>query len=177
MQRMSGQEHLGDSVPSTSSFLQAAQINPQATFYKINPGVIAQLNRSLWTSILSQVSPAHFLPREIAPSMMHALVFLERCEWNLCDAQKRAMVELNERRREMLGGLHSSSSSSAISVASSTQSSRDLKGKFVPPRLATPPPHASTTTIDDLGPEYGPERRGMPCGHVFRKGEAIYRCR
>jgi E3 ubiquitin-protein ligase UBR1 len=176
MQSFSGQEPLGDSSPSTSSFLYAAQINPQATFYKVNSNVIAQLHRSLWTSILSQVPPAHFLPREIAPTMMHALVFLERCEWNLCDAQKRAMVELNERRREMMGGLHSSSSSSS-SIASSTQSNRNLKGKFVPPRLATPPPHASASASDELGPEYGPERKGMPCGHVFRKGEAIYRCR
>lgn len=30
---------------------------------------------------------------------------------------------------------------------------------------------------ESLGPEYGEDRRGMPCGHVFKKGEAVYRCR
>lgn len=28
-----------------------------------------------------------------------------------------------------------------------------------------------------LGPEYGPDRRGTPCAHIFRRGEAMYRCR
>lgn len=173
MQISSGQDPPGDSMPSTSYFLQQAQIVPQASFYKVNEAVVSQLHRFLWTSILSQISPAHFLPRELAPTMMHALIFLERSDWSLCDAQKRAMVELNERRREVLGGLSSSTSTSSSS--SPTQSSRNIKGKFVPPRLATPPPGASIA--DDLGPEYGSERSGMPCGHVFRKGEAIYRCR
>ncbi|BGP18684.1 hypothetical protein JCM10213_006906 [Rhodosporidiobolus nylandii] len=28
-----------------------------------------------------------------------------------------------------------------------------------------------------LGDEYAPSRRGKPCGHVFRSGESVYRCR
>ncbi|UZJ54429.1 hypothetical protein CBS101457_003749 [Exobasidium rhododendri] len=172
-----GQQSREGSRPSTSDFLRNVQIDPQAAYYKVNEIVVSQLHRSLWTYILSQVSPAHFLPREIAPTLIHALVFLERCNWKLCDAQKRAMVELNERRREKLGGVASSASSSSSSSTSmsSSQGTRSMKGKFVPPRLATPPPGASIA--DDLGPEYGDEKRGMPCGHVFRKGEAIYRCR
>ncbi|CAO1638290.1 unnamed protein product [Parajaminaea phylloscopi] len=31
--------------------------------------------------------------------------------------------------------------------------------------------------LTDLGPEYSEERKGMPCGHIFQKGEAIWRCR
>lgn len=27
------------------------------------------------------------------------------------------------------------------------------------------------------GHEYGSDRKGMPCGHVFKEGEPIYRCR
>jgi E3 ubiquitin-protein ligase UBR1 len=173
MQTSSGPHTSIDTTPSTSGFLQHVQIDPQATNYKVSNAVVSQLHRSLWTSILSQISPAYFLPREIAPTLIHALVFLERSEWKLCEAQKRATIELNERRRERLGGVASSASSS--SSTSSSQNNRNLKGKFVPPRLATPPP--GTSMNDDLGAEYGEERKGMPCGHVFRKGEAIYRCR
>lgn len=185
MQSSTGQGTSSDPTPSTSNFLRHAEIDPQSTFYNVNNAVVSQLHRFLWTSIFSQASPAHFLPREIAPTVVHALVFLERCDWKLCDAQKRAAKELNERRRERLGGVSSStssfvpSSSSSVSSTSgspSSQTSRHLKGKLVPPRLATPPPGVPSAD-EQLGPEYGEERRGMPCGHVFRKGEAIYRCR
>jgi E3 ubiquitin-protein ligase UBR1 len=178
MPPLNGQQPRGDTRPSTSGFLRHVQIDPQSTNYRVNEVVVSQLHRSLWTFILSQVSPSHFLPREIAPTMIHALVFLERCNWKLCEAQKRAMIELNERRREKLGGLASSASSSSSSSnasMSSSQGLKNIKGNFVPPRLATPPPGSSAA--DDMGLEYGEEKRGMPCGHVFRKGEAIYRCR
>lgn len=36
---------------------------------------------------------------------------------------------------------------------------------------------AASQPTTGLGPEYASERRGMPCGHIFRKGEAIWRCR
>ncbi|GAA6062341.1 hypothetical protein JCM10212_006591 [Sporobolomyces blumeae] len=35
---------------------------------------------------------------------------------------------------------------------------------------------ASSSTVL-LGDEYSPSRRGKPCGHVFRPGESVYRCR
>lgn len=169
----------GDTTPSTADFLRQIQLDPKATNYKVHHAVVAQLYRFLWSSILTQVSPSHFLPREIAPTVIHALALLERCDWSLCDAQKRASLELNERRREQLGGLSSSASSSSSSTTpnsqSASQSSKNIKGKFVPARLATPPPGVHNS--EELGAEYGIDRRGIPCGHVFRKGEAIYRCR
>lgn len=165
------------SVPPTVAFLRQVQLDPRSTNYHVSSSVISQLYRSLWTSIFSHVAPAHLLPRDVAPTTMHALVFLERCGWKLGQAQKRALVEINDRRREMLGSLApvpSSSSSSSISPRASPQPSG--KGRtFAPPRQATPPPGLNNDEL--LGPEYGIDRKGMPCGHIFKKGEAIYRCR
>lgn len=176
----------GGSQPSTAHFLKQAQIDPHSDIraggYSVTADVASQLNRSLWTSIFSHVPPAHLLPREVAPTTMHALLFLERCNWSLCNAQKRAATEINERRRERLGGVASisassmSGSASAFSTTSSSMATTGSgKGKFVPPRSATPPP--GLTQEEALGGEYGEDRKGMPCGHVFKKGEAIYRCR
>ncbi|GAA6028962.1 hypothetical protein JCM8097_001527 [Rhodosporidiobolus ruineniae] len=36
---------------------------------------------------------------------------------------------------------------------------------------------ASTSGGAGGGGEYGPSRRGKPCGHVFKPGESVYRCR
>ncbi|PWN27822.1 hypothetical protein BDZ90DRAFT_232210 [Jaminaea rosea] len=58
---------------------------------------------------------------------------------------------------------HSSSSNSTMTSAAGTPQSS---------RPSTPAPIDPTSA-----PEYGEERRGMPCGHVFEKGEAIWRCR
>lgn len=186
-----GNVDIGDqaSIPSTIHFLRQAQLDPRSTNYAVTGGVISQLYRSIWTAIFTNITPAHLLPREVAPTMMHAMVFLERCNWNLCVAQKRATLEINERRRERLGGVTSASiSNSSISSLNSNvhASSSPLnasplitpgsaKGKFVTPRSATPPPGLSTEEV--IGGEYGEDRKGMPCGHVFKKGEAIYRCR
>lgn len=35
----------------------------------------------------------------------------------------------------------------------------------------------SAEVAEPVEPEYSEERRGLPCGHVFQKGEAIWRCR
>ncbi|MCO5565535.1 hypothetical protein L7F22_019209 [Adiantum nelumboides] len=175
-----------DSIPSTIHFLRQAQLDPRSTNYAVTGGVISQLYRSLWTAIFTNITPAHLLPREVAPTMMHAMVFLERCNWNLCVAQKRASLEINEQRRERLGGVTSASFSNSSLNSNANPSSSPLnaspliapggaKGKFVPPRSATPPPGLSSEEV--IGGEYGEDRKGMPCGHVFKKGEAIYRCR
>ncbi|KAJ1566168.1 hypothetical protein HK096_002677 [Nowakowskiella sp. JEL0078] len=37
--------------------------------------------------------------------------------------------------------------------------------------------HSSDKNDLDLPPEYRKHRRGKPCGHVFTKGEGVYRCR
>ncbi|PWN37144.1 uncharacterized protein FA14DRAFT_159326 [Meira miltonrushii] len=175
-----------NSLPSTIHFLRQAQLDPRSTNYAVTGGVISQLYRSLWTAIFTNITPAHLLPREVAPTMMHAMVFLERCNWNLCAAQKRASLEINEQRRERLGGVTSASFSNSSLSSNTNNSSSPLnasplitpggaKGKFVPPRSATPPPGLSSEEV--MGAEYGEDRKGMPCGHVFKKGEAIYRCR
>ncbi|SCV71410.1 BQ2448_2998 [Microbotryum intermedium] len=36
---------------------------------------------------------------------------------------------------------------------------------------------STSTTMTELAPEYSESRRGKICGHVFRAGESVYRCR
>ncbi|CEH14174.1 N-end rule pathway, recognition component UBR1 [Ceraceosorus bombacis] len=117
--------------------------------YELTPMCVRALHRSLWSTMFALVPAVYLLPRQLVPTGEHALRLLEESDWNLCETQRRAVKAMAE-------------------------AARDGKGKGVEGRMSFP---LSGQAEFDLGPEYSAERRGMPCGHVFKKGEAIYRCR
>lgn len=43
--------------------------------------------------------------------------------------------------------------------------------------LATAQARAEAATSNGLGQEYSRARKGKACGHIFRKGESVYRCK
>ncbi|KAK0554585.1 E3 ubiquitin-protein ligase ubr1 [Tilletia horrida] len=134
---------------SVADFI-ATHIGAVPSNYSVSPPVRSQLFYSLYSRLLSDLpTTVNLLPSSIGTSIESALLHLQSCDWKLSEAQKRAI----EQER----------------IASD-------KGKQ-PLRPFDQQHHAEPDPSLELGPEYGPDRKGMPCGHVFAKGEAIYRCR
>ncbi|CAO1614904.1 unnamed protein product [Sympodiomycopsis kandeliae] len=108
-------------------------------------------------------------PQPVTPQK--AVDFLASHDYNLSRAQN-AIVP------------HITSKTSSASLKGKSPAHHSLQGPSSPARhlsRSDSPSSADETDQQEgsatLGPEYAPERRGMPCGHVFSKGEAIWRCR
>ncbi len=150
--------HLGDSHPLFSEETPLSQV--KASAYQVDSRTTSALMRSVWTSLLHSLpSPANLLSVRTAqqaqlPTIDAALDFLEKHDWKLAEAQKAA-AKLAEQATDKGKG-----KAGAAPGAGSGTEAHGRDGKRV-----------------QLGPEYGADRRGMPCGHIFKKGEAIYRCR
>ncbi|KAL9932831.1 hypothetical protein V8E36_008086 [Tilletia maclaganii] len=128
----------------------ATHIGTVPSNYTVSPAVRSQLLFSLYSRLLSDLpSTANLLPPHIGDDLSAALLHLQSCDWKLSEAQKRAIEQ------ERLAA----------------EKGKQPLRPFDPTHQAEPDPSL------ELGPEYGPDRKGMPCGHVFAKGEAIYRCR
>ncbi|PWN21802.1 hypothetical protein BCV69DRAFT_268300 [Microstroma glucosiphilum] len=109
-----------------------------------------------WPSTSSSTANDFLTP----PSIAEALDLLEANDWSLSRAQG-AFPFLRARQARL------------------ASSSSSLKGKSpASSRAGSPSPGMdSGSHLGYLGPEYTEERRGRPCGHYFRKGEPIWRCR
>ncbi|KAK0521984.1 E3 ubiquitin-protein ligase ubr1 [Tilletia horrida] len=183
----------------------ATHIGAVPSNYTVSSAVRSKLLYSLYSCLLADLpSPSHLLPAHVGDSPQAALLHLQSCDWKLSEAQKRAAEQ--ERQAADKGKqplrpsashdqhLHASHSSSAASVLTNTNNSSSA-GSGVAGSPSGSASHGSgsgsasgsrsgsgTNSPEpdpalELGPEYGPDRKGMPCGHVFAKGEAIYRCR
>lgn len=150
--------HLGSTHPlfaaPTAAASTAVPTTPKqqmsASAYILDGKATSALMRSIWTSLLTSLpSPANILPtRAVQLTTIEAVLdFLEKHDWRLSEAQKAAAKIAEEANRK----------GKAVERGGNTQRAQG-RGFAV-------------------GPEYGPDRKGMPCGHIFKKGEAIYRCR
>ncbi|KAE8251404.1 hypothetical protein A4X13_0g4006 [Tilletia indica] len=127
----------------------ATHIGAVPSNYIVSPAIRTRLLYSLYSRLLGDLpTTANLLPPHIGTSVSAAILHLQSCDWKLSEAQKRAAEQ------ERLAA---------------------EKGKQ--PLRPLDPNHTEPDPSLELGPEYGPDRKGMPCGHVFAKGEAIYRCR
>lgn len=155
--------------------LGASASNSQRPAYTL-PFVEPQRDRllyGLYSKLLGQCgSDVVLLPNPYSESLPplpldEQVDFIRKHGWSLTKAQRaipasRAQAARASAIAKGKGPAYPSSSSSSSSSPS-------------PCRAASPLPAASSAL--DLGPEYAEERRGLPCGHVFAKGEAIWRCR
>ncbi|KAE8262492.1 hypothetical protein A4X03_0g2408 [Tilletia caries] len=133
----------------TAADFIAAHVGAVPSNYIVSSTVRAKLFDSLYSRLFDDLpSPTDLLPSNVGTSVSTALSHLRACDWKLSEAQKRAA----EQER--------------LAAEKGKQPLRPLD-----PNNSEPDPSL------ELGPEYGPDRKGMPCGHVFVKGEAIYRCR
>ncbi|SPO19704.1 related to ubiquitin-protein ligase e3 component [Ustilago trichophora] len=122
--------------------------------YFVSPDVKATLQRNLFRHLFESVpSPAVLIPCEPGTSIKDALNLVESYDWNLSRAQ------IEETREIALARKKGKQAQRAQSPWSTSSAYDDIDDP------------------DLLGPEYSEARRGMPCGHLFQKGEAIYRCR
>lgn len=122
--------------------------------YLVTPEIKATLQRNLFRHLFESVpSPAVLIPCDPTTSIQDALNLVASYDWNLSRAQIEETREIALARK---------------------------KGKQAQRAQS---PWSTSSTYDDvedpelLGPEYSESRRGMPCGHLFQKGEAVYRCR
>ncbi|KDN52254.1 hypothetical protein K437DRAFT_243984 [Tilletiaria anomala UBC 951] len=148
--------HLGQSHPFFSQDGGGSwDVAGSPFFYLVDQGVTSRLLRSLWTSLLASLpSPSHLLPTRATqlPTIEATLEFLQEHDWKLSEAQKAAQKQADE----------ANAKGKAVERGNVNVSSQGL---------------GASSKAFSLGPEYGPDRKGMPCGHIFREGEAIYRCR
>ncbi len=122
--------------------------------YLVTPELKSTLQRNLFRHLLESVpTPATLLPCEPGTSIKDALNLLASYDWNLSRAQIEETREIALARKK---GKQAQRAQSPWSTSSAYDDAEDP---------------------DLLGPEYSEARRGMPCGHLFQKGEAIYRCR
>ncbi|SNX81368.1 related to ubiquitin-protein ligase e3 component [Melanopsichium pennsylvanicum] len=122
--------------------------------FLVTPEIKSTLYRNLFRHLLESVpSPAVLIPCEPSTSIQDALKLVESYDWNLSRAQIEEMREIALARKK---GKQAQRAQSPWSTSSAYDDVEDP---------------------DLLGPEYSESRRGMPCGHLFQKGEAIYRCR
>ena len=122
--------------------------------YLVTPDIQSTLYRNLFRHLLESVpSPAVLVPCDPGTSIQEALDLLASYDWNLSRAQIAETREIALARKK---GKQAQRAQSPWSTSSAYDDVEDP---------------------DLLGPEYSESRRGMPCGHLFEKGEAIYRCR
>ena len=122
--------------------------------YLVTPEIKAILYRNLFRHLFESVpSPAVLVPCDPATSIQDALNLVASYDWNLSRAQIEETREIALARKK---GKQAQRAQSPWSTSSAYDDVEDP---------------------DLLGPEYSEARRGMPCGHLFQKGEAIYRCR
>ncbi|KIS71625.1 uncharacterized protein UMAG_00067 [Mycosarcoma maydis] len=122
--------------------------------YIITPEITSTLHKNLFRHLLESVpSPAVFIPCDPTTSVSQALALLASYGWNLSRAQ------IEETRQVALARKKGKQAQRAQSPWSTSSAYDDVEDP------------------DLLGPEYSESRRGMPCGHLFQKGEAVYRCR
>ncbi|PWN48310.1 hypothetical protein IE53DRAFT_202971 [Violaceomyces palustris] len=128
--------------------------------YKVSPSTSSAIKSSLFGSLLTSLpTTSHLLPRAVAPSTRHALKLLEESDWSLSAAQKEATRQLAKAKEKGKGKQPQRFPGNGFSFGHQ------------------PNGDETESEMEALGPEYSEERRGMPCGHLFKKGEAIYRCR
>ncbi|SJX60083.1 related to ubiquitin-protein ligase e3 component [Sporisorium reilianum f. sp. reilianum] len=122
--------------------------------YLVTPEISATLHKNLFRHLLESVpTPAVLLPCDPGTSIPEALALLANYGWNLSRAQ------IEETRQNALARKKGKQAQRAQSPWSTSSAYDDVEDP------------------DLLGPEYSEARRGMPCGHLFQKGEAVYRCR
>ncbi|KAJ9477110.1 E3 ubiquitin-protein ligase UBR1 [Pseudozyma hubeiensis] len=122
--------------------------------YMVTPEIRTTLRKNLFRHLLESVpNPAVLLPCDPGTSVSEALNLLATHGWNLSRAQIEETREIALARKK---GKQAQRAQSPWSTSSAYDDVEDP---------------------DLLGPEYSESRRGMPCGHLFQKGEAIYRCR
>ena len=118
--------------------------------YLVDETVTDQLMRSLWTRLLSALpSPCHLL---LPTHSTHFSTLQETLDFLQVYKWKLAAAQ---------------------KAAQKMVEDTNAKGKSVERADSK----TAGSRIIQLGAEYGSDRKGMPCGHVFKKGEAIYRCR
>ncbi|WFD35951.1 RING-type E3 ubiquitin transferase [Malassezia cuniculi] len=114
--------------------------------YRLTPERAQNVREALCRELFRSVPIEALLPAGVAESVDDALAFVARSGGKISQAQQRGQVVAQLAAR---------------------------KGKQVV---------RTETLSDDLAdipmaqPEYSTQRRGMTCGHVFRKGEPIFRC-
>ncbi|PWZ03008.1 hypothetical protein BCV70DRAFT_9664 [Testicularia cyperi] len=122
--------------------------------YLLTDQTRATLQRNLYLRLVESLpSPSHLLPGDTSRSSHDAVDLIAAHGWSLSKAQI-------EEARQIA---HSKKKGKQAQRANSPWTGFDASDDIDDPDL--------------LGPEYAEERRGMPCGHLFQKGEAIYRCR
>jgi len=144
----------GSSKPvKVPKFLSSHLPPASSCSYLLTPTLSESFKLSLFSQLLDSIpTSSHLLPRQVAPSNQHALNYFKQNGYSLPKAQKAAQEEL----RRLKG--------------KDKSRERDREGTL---GLGS----AFGNDAEVLGPEYGSDRKGMPCGHVFKEGEPIYRCR
>ncbi|EPQ32173.1 uncharacterized protein PFL1_00370 [Pseudozyma flocculosa PF-1] len=123
--------------------------------YILTPAKKNSLRRGLYARLLEELpTKAHLLPQWHHRTSSSVLDAIARHDYSLATTQAE---ETRQLAKAKLKGKQVQRGSSPFGP---------IDG--VPDELEDP---------DLLGPEYGEERRGMACGHLFQAGEAIYRCR
>ncbi|GAC73291.1 N-end rule pathway, recognition component UBR1 [Moesziomyces antarcticus T-34] len=122
--------------------------------YLVTPHITNTLLSNLFRHLFECVpSPSVLLPCDPGTTVQEALELLASHDWNLSRAQIEQTRQLALARKK---GKQAQRAQSPWSTSSA---------------------HGDLQDPDLLGPEYSEARRGMSCGHLFQKGEAIYRCR
>lgn len=115
--------------------------------YRMQPARAREVRRALFRELFRSVPVAHLLPGAVgAGSEEEVLALLDRHDWSLQQTQQYA---------------------EALELAAGA------KGKQVDRAEVT---DGRADDVPVLQPEYSEQRRGMGCGHVFRKGEPVFRC-
>lgn len=124
--------------------------------YAFTPTVSNDLSRNLWTSLVSNLSDQ--LP---SGTTIGSLLF----------------PSPDQDQPEGLGAPHSAPQVLALLERHHWKLEEAQKDILARHALAAAKANGNNPSDVLLGAEYSANRRGTPCGHIFRKGEAIYRCR
>lgn len=114
--------------------------------YKLTPDRAQYVREALCRELVNNVPVAALLPPGVADSVDDALSFIARAGNSVSQAQQRGQVLAQLAARKGKEAVRSESLSDDLSELPMAQ------------------------------PEYSTQRRGMTCGHVFRKGEPVFRC-
>lgn len=105
-----------------------------------------------------------------------SLDILKAANWSVTTAQRA----IQQARQKTIASAKSTQAPHLRSAVMGRSLSSKSEAAMSTSSLRGTSPAINSESAEDpalFDPEYGEERRGMPCGHVFQKGEAIWRCR